>query len=113
MKPFHSESVSGTIEIISLDPISAVLLATHFPHAPPVPSNWQMHGHDRPIYTNVSYPFDVNPPFVREDNPTGCYRRTFTVPPEWKGEGVGGWGGGGVFMPSYDMAVSENLFLSK
>ncbi|UMX53840.1 hypothetical protein MJ389_13360 [Escherichia coli] len=24
----------------------------------PVPSNWQMHGYDAPIYTNVTYPID-------------------------------------------------------
>ncbi|WP_407227403.1 sugar-binding domain-containing protein [Escherichia coli] len=29
-----------------------------------VPSNWQMHGYDAPIYTNVTYPITVNPPFV-------------------------------------------------
>jgi len=39
----------------------------------PVPSNWQCEGHDRPIYTNVQYPFEPKPPFVPEDNPTGCY----------------------------------------
>ncbi|KAL0397637.1 UNVERIFIED_CONTAM: Beta-galactosidase, partial [Sesamum calycinum] len=44
----------------------------------PVPSNWQMHGFDRPIYTNVVYPFPLNPPKVPEDNPTGCYRTYFT-----------------------------------
>ena len=44
-----------------------------------VPSNWQMEGFDKPIYCNVKYPFDVNPPAVPADNPTGCYRTTFTV----------------------------------
>ncbi|WP_407218918.1 sugar-binding domain-containing protein [Enterobacter hormaechei] len=28
------------------------------------PSNWQMHGYDAPIYTNVTYPIAVNPPYV-------------------------------------------------
>ncbi len=32
-----------------------------------IPSNWQMHGYDAPINTNVTYPITVNPPFV----PTG------------------------------------------
>jgi beta-galactosidase/beta-glucuronidase len=49
----------------------------------PVPSNWQMHGHDRPIYTNVQYPFPVDPPRVPANNPTGCYMRHFTVPVDW------------------------------
>lgn len=51
-----------------------------------VPSNWQMHGHDRPIYTNIVYPFPINPPFVPSENPTGCYRKSFTVPSEWTGK---------------------------
>ncbi|MCL6268940.1 beta-galactosidase [Sansalvadorimonas sp. 2012CJ34-2] len=49
----------------------------------PVPSNWQMHGRDRPIYTNVQYPFDFQPPFVPEKNPTGCYRFEFEADEEW------------------------------
>ena len=44
-----------------------------------VPSNWQMHGYDAPIYTNVTYPITVNPPFVPTENPTGCYSLTFNV----------------------------------
>ncbi|MEH6451738.1 MAG: beta-galactosidase [Psychromonas sp.] len=44
-----------------------------------VPSNWQLQGYDKPIYANVKYPFEVNPPFVPQDNPTGCYRTTITL----------------------------------
>ena len=36
-----------------------------------VPSNWQLQGHDHPIYTNIKYPFKVNPPYVPEKNPYG------------------------------------------
>lgn len=58
----------------------------------PVPSNWQMQGYDYPIYTNVLYPFPQSakePPSVPKDyNPVGSYRRTFTVPPAWKGRQV-------------------------
>ncbi|KFK34684.1 hypothetical protein AALP_AA5G178000 [Arabis alpina] len=50
----------------------------------PVPSNWQCHGFDRPIYTNIVYPFANDPPRVPEDNPTGCYRTYFQIPKEWK-----------------------------
>jgi beta-galactosidase len=46
-----------------------------------VPSNWQLKGFDKPIYCNVKYPFAVNPPFVPNDNPTGCYRTNFTISP--------------------------------
>ncbi|NDO80499.1 beta-galactosidase [Citrobacter sp. NCU1] len=44
-----------------------------------VPSNWQMDGYDAPIYTNVTYPIPVNPPYVPHENATGCYSLTFTV----------------------------------
>ncbi|KAH6803430.1 glycoside hydrolase family 2 protein [Perilla frutescens var. frutescens] len=54
----------------------------------PVPSNWQMHGFDRPIYTNVVYPFPLTPPKVPEDNPTGCYRTYFSLPKEWEGRRI-------------------------
>jgi beta-galactosidase/beta-glucuronidase len=50
----------------------------------PVPSNWQMQGYGRPNYTNVRYPFPVDPPFVPDANPCGCYRRTFAVPEAWR-----------------------------
>ncbi len=54
----------------------------------PVPSNWTMHGHDRPHYTNVRMPFDTPPPNVPDDNPTGLYRTLFTVPADWAGRRV-------------------------
>ena len=48
-----------------------------------VPSHWQLEGHGRPAYTNVRYPFPVDPPRVPDDNPTGDYRRVFGVPDDW------------------------------
>jgi beta-galactosidase len=48
-----------------------------------VPGNWQLQGHDYPIYTNVKYPFPCTPPIVPDENPTGCYRRHFTLPESW------------------------------
>lgn len=53
----------------------------------PVPSNWQMQGFDTPIYTNVTYPIIVNPPFVPAENPTGCYSLTFEVDEQWLASG--------------------------
>ncbi|WP_182199640.1 glycoside hydrolase family 2 TIM barrel-domain containing protein [Paraliobacillus salinarum] len=47
-----------------------------------VPSSWQMHGYGRPHYTNVQYPFPVDPPHVPTENPTGSYRRDFYVTSE-------------------------------
>lgn len=50
----------------------------------PVPSHWQCLGYDTPRYTNTKYPFPLDPPYVPADNPTGCYRRWFTIPSSWK-----------------------------
>ena len=59
----------------------------------PVPSNWEMQGYGTPIYTNSRYAFEANPPFIRpvkgwttekEPNAVGSYRRTFTLPANWK-----------------------------
>ena len=76
-----------------------------------VPGNWEVQGHDKPIYTNFVYPFaldkdepylqkptltekpvseplQMNPPFVPHDNPTGCYVREFKLPASWAGKSV-------------------------
>ena len=51
----------------------------------PVPSNWQLHGHGTPIYTNVEYPHpNVAPKAPREYNPVGSYRTSFELPTAWK-----------------------------
>jgi len=49
----------------------------------PVPSHWQLHGYGAPAYTNVRYPFPVDPPHVPTENPTGDYRRWFDGPDDW------------------------------
>ena len=54
----------------------------------PVPSHWVLHGdgeYGRPIYTNVQFPFPIDPPHVPDENPTGDYRRHFEVPADWTG----------------------------
>lgn len=43
----------------------------------PVPSVWQNHGFDRHQYTNVNYPFPLDPPYVPQNNPCGVYVRAF------------------------------------
>ncbi|AZQ32887.1 DUF4981 domain-containing protein [Streptomyces cyaneochromogenes] len=59
-----------------------------------VPSVWQMHGYDRPIFVNITYPWwgpnglgeEAQPPAApTRFNPVGQYRRTFTVPRGWQG----------------------------
>ncbi len=54
----------------------------------PVPSNWTLHGYDRPHYTNVQMPFAGEPPQVPSDNPTGLYRTWFDLPSDWLGRRV-------------------------
>jgi beta-galactosidase len=78
-----------------------------------VPGHWQLQGYDIPIYTNTMYPFELNPPYARRTgkwtvtdcdaglhgssvsetntvhpnepgpNPTGLYRKSFTLPGTW------------------------------
>nr|WP_039938192.1 glycoside hydrolase family 2 TIM barrel-domain containing protein [Streptomyces himastatinicus] len=58
----------------------------------PVPSHWALHGHGAPQYTNIRYPFPVDPPRVPTENPTGDHRLVFDLPDDWPGpdEGAGG-----------------------
>jgi beta-galactosidase len=53
----------------------------------PVPANWEMHGYGTPQYSNIVYPFShdtAHPPAIDpNDNPTGVYRRFFTIPEDW------------------------------
>ena len=62
-----------------------------------VPSCWEMKGYGTPLYTNVTYPFLNNPPFIqaqrgytmeKEPNPVGSYRREFNLPADWAGKEV-------------------------
>ncbi|NJK86879.1 MAG: hypothetical protein HC906_13785 [Bacteroidales bacterium] len=54
-----------------------------------VPSNWEMKGYGDPMFRNISHPFISNPPYIpHEYNPTGSYRKTFTLPANWKGKPV-------------------------
>ena len=49
----------------------------------PVPAHWQLHGYGAPAYTNINYPFPVDPPHVPDQNPTGEYRHEFELPADW------------------------------
>jgi beta-galactosidase len=51
----------------------------------PVPSNWEMEGYDYPIYTNVKFPHEKNPPYMQKHyNPVGSYKRSINIPAEWE-----------------------------
>ncbi len=60
-----------------------------------VPANWEVNGYGTPIYVSAGYPFKIEPPYVtkepkkdwttyEERNPTGQYKRTFTLPAAWQ-----------------------------
>lgn len=34
-------------------------------------------------YTDVLYPFPVNPPHVPDENPTGIYKKTVVLDEQW------------------------------
>jgi beta-galactosidase len=54
-----------------------------------VPGNWEIQGFGIPIYTNITYPFPRNQPFIDpSNNPVGTYRRSFTVPAGWQNKEV-------------------------
>lgn len=44
-----------------------------------VPSCWQARGYGMDGYTNVNYPFPVDPPYVPNENPMGVYERKFEI----------------------------------
>lgn len=62
-----------------------------------VPSSWEMKGYGTPVYTNITYPFLNNPPFIQpqrgytvtdEPNAVGSYRREFDLPADWNDKQV-------------------------
>ena len=59
----------------------------------PVPGMWELNGFGDPMYVNIGYPwrghFESNPPVIPlEENAVGSYRRTFTIPADWKGKDI-------------------------
>lgn len=44
-----------------------------------VPLNWQYAGYGRYIYTDVLYPFPIDPPYIPAENETGVYKKKFDV----------------------------------
>ena len=48
-----------------------------------VPSVWQLRGYDKMHYTDVLYPFPINPPYVPDENPTGIYKKIVNLDDQW------------------------------
>lgn len=47
-----------------------------------VPGNWQMQGYGHPHYTNIQYPFPINPPETFTEIQTGIYQREIEITKE-------------------------------
>ena len=59
----------------------------------PVPGMWELNGFGDPMYVNIGYPwrghYDNFPPLVpSKENSVGSYRKTFTIPADWKGRNI-------------------------
>ena len=63
---FYSRDIDEESEITTWDTID-------------VPSCWQARGYEKPYYTNVQYPYPVDPPYVPDENPLGIYEREFEI----------------------------------
>ncbi|CAI8764626.1 beta-galactosidase subunit alpha [Bacillus pseudomycoides] len=50
-----------------------------------VPGHWQLQGYGKPHYTDLYYPFPVQPPHVPFENQVGCYKNEFYIPESWNG----------------------------
>jgi len=64
-----------------------------------VPGNWQMQGYGIPLYSNSTYPFKKEPPYVTHTppekytnyklrNPVGSYITAFSLPRDWTGKDI-------------------------
>lgn len=85
--PFESREKSERFELLngewnfryydSIIDLEDDFVSAPFTETIPVPSNWQLHGYDKPQYTNVCYPIPFDPPFVPDDIPVGVYSRSY------------------------------------
>ena len=92
--PFESREKSERFELLngewnfrfydSIIDMDDDFVSAPFTETIPVPSNWQLHGYDKPQYTNVCYPIPFDPPFVPDDIPVGVYSRSY----DHKSDGV-------------------------
>jgi len=83
-----------------------------------VPANWELKGYGMAIYTNIIYPFVVNPPFIaHNDNPVGSYLHEFEIPEGWKQNDVilhfGGISSAAyIWVNGQEVGYTEDSFLS-
>ncbi len=81
-----------------------------------VPSCLEMKGYGDPLYINVEYAFDNNPPYINMKsglyNSCGSYRRDFTLPTDWDGQRIvlhfdGIYGGAYVWVNGQKLGYTE------
>lgn len=98
--PYHSEesAISGNREnsaayinlcgqwnfkfYKSFEDLGEDFLKADFADTIPVPKCWQTElgkGYDVPLYSNLFYPYPLDPPFVPDENPTGHYRKVISL----------------------------------
>ena len=53
-----------------------------------VPGNWQLQGYGKMHYSDLWYNFPINPPYVPTENPTGIYKRKFSLDDSWLGKRI-------------------------
>lgn len=66
----------------SFEDIDANFLKTEFTDSITVPKCWQVElgkGYDIPLYSNLFYPFPLDPPHVPDENPAGHYNRKINL----------------------------------
>ena len=66
----------------SFEDLDEAFPAESLPETMTVPLCWQVTqraGYDPPLYSNLKYPFPLDPPHVPQENPCGHYRRTVTL----------------------------------
>ncbi|MFP4367086.1 MAG: glycoside hydrolase family 2 TIM barrel-domain containing protein [Bacteroidales bacterium] len=75
-------------------------------HDIPVPANWELEGHDYPIYVNIQYPYEKTPPRIQEHyNPVGSYKTSFNIPGDWTGKEI--------FLHAGGVSSAMNLWINE
>ncbi|CZR54164.1 related to beta-galactosidase [Phialocephala subalpina] len=88
--PHHSVLLNGRWKFqYTTSPALAPLITEELTEASTinVPGHWQLQGYGKPHYTNVQFPFPVDPPHVPSENPTGTYETDFRIPQKWEKDG--------------------------
>ncbi|MFO7998288.1 MAG: glycoside hydrolase family 2 TIM barrel-domain containing protein, partial [Bacteroidales bacterium] len=54
-----------------------------------VPGNWELQGHEHPVYITAGYPHEKTPPMIQAFyHPVGSYKRSFSIPRSWRDKEV-------------------------